>query len=348
MFSRIIIEICFGEDLEDILLPIERSDGSVLHLSIANSLRVTFQDLFLKAGHPIRAFVDNLWRFALNAEERQTRRNALLIRDFITKYIRDRVAGKNKSSVKENADLLSHLLANEYFAERESLIVDEIVDFFIASTQTTANGIAHLLMKMVQNPHCNKQMVEEIQNVIIEPYLEEEKPAGDKVDIKAAFAPERVENMEFFEKVFKEVLRLDPAAGQALAPRVMTRDERLGQVNLRKGDTVMVHYWGTHHNPEEWQRPSEFLPERWDPKSPLYLTPKGTKRHHYSFTPFAGGDRVCFGKTFAAYSSKTVASIILHSFDFEFVDKKWMNQTPWFNIITSYDEVVHVKATPKM
>jgi len=41
VFSRIIIEICFGEDLEGTLLPIERSDGSVRHLSIAASLRVT-------------------------------------------------------------------------------------------------------------------------------------------------------------------------------------------------------------------------------------------------------------------------------------------------------------------
>jgi len=195
----------------------------------------------LKAGHPIRAFVGNVWRYALDAEERQTRRNALMIRDFITKYIRDRVAGKNKSLVKENADFLSHLLANEYFAKTEALIVDEIIDFFIVATQTTSNAILHLLMRMVQNPHYNKQMVEEIQNVVIEPYLEEEKPAGGKVDIKAAFAPERLEDMEFFAKSFNEVLRLDPVGGQALAPRVMTRNERLGQVNLRKGDTVMFH-----------------------------------------------------------------------------------------------------------
>lgn len=183
----------------------------------------------------------NVWRYALDAEERQTRRNALMIRDFITKYIRDRVAGKNKSLVKENADFLSHLLANEYFAKTEALIVDEIIDFFIVATQTTSNAILHLLMRMVQNPHYNKQMVEEIQNVVIEPYLEEEKPAGGKVDIKAAFAPERLEDMEFFAKSFNEVLRLDPVGGQALAPRVMTRNERLGQVNLRKGDTVMFH-----------------------------------------------------------------------------------------------------------
>ena len=61
----------------------------------------------------------------------------------------------------------------------------------------------------------------------------------------------------------------------------------------------MIHFEALGHNSAEWQRPTEFLPERFDPKSPLYLTPSGKKRHAMSWVPFHGGQRVCFGKTLA-------------------------------------------------
>ena len=43
----------------------------------------------------------------------------------------------------------------------------------------------------------------------------------------------------------------------------------------------------------------EVLPERFDHTNKLSLTPDGSKRSNYSWVPFHGGNRVCFGKTFA-------------------------------------------------
>jgi len=167
-------------------------------------------------------------------------------------------------------------------------------------------------------------MIDEIETTVIQRYLKEEKPDAGELELDEAFEIERLGEMEYFGRLFNESNRIDPSAGETLQPRFMTRDERLGSVTLKQGDKVFVHIWGLHHNPDEWQRPSEFLPERFDPASPLYLTPKGTKRHPYSFMPFGGGDRVCFGKSFADYSIRTISSILLYSLNFEFVDKKWM------------------------
>jgi len=75
------------------------------------------------------------------------------------------------------------------------------------------------------------------------------------------------------------------------------------------------------HNPEEWQRPDEFLPDRFDPDSDLYLTPTGKKRDPMSFIPFNGGKRVCFGKTFAEAANRIVSVMLLDKFDFEFEDE---------------------------
>ena len=36
-----------------------------------------------------------------------------------------------------------------------------------------------------------------------------------------------------------------------------------------------------------------FIPERFDPSSPHYLTPEGKARHPFAFCPFSGGHRIC-------------------------------------------------------
>jgi len=61
---------------------------------------------------------------------------------------------------------------------------------------------------------------------------------------------------------------------------------------------------GTHHNSVEYQRPKEFLPERWDHNSPLSLRPDGKKRSPFTLISFSGGRRICSGKAFSEYAIK--------------------------------------------
>ena len=83
-----------------------------------------------------------------------------------------------------------------------------------------------------------------------------------------------------------------------------------------------IDIYALQHNPEEWIEPEKFIPERFDPASPYYLTPKGTKRHPMSFGPFFGGKRACLGKTFAETMARVFGTILLYKFDFAFVDEK--------------------------
>ena len=108
----------------------------------------------------------------------------------------------------------------------------------------------------------------------------------------------------------------------------------------------MVHIKALHHNPHEWQRPQEFLPERWEANNHLSLTPSGTKRDSMSFVPFTGGKRVCFGKTFAEVSGRIVTTLLINAFKFEFVDEKFMTEFPHFSVMATKDVDVFVKLTP--
>ena len=73
-----------------------------------------------------------------------------------------------------------------------------------------------------------------------------------------------------------------------------------------------------HRNSTQWQRPYEFLPDRFDADHPLSLTPSGKKRHPMAFLAWHGGKRICFGKTFAEMVLKVISTMMAHKFDFKF------------------------------
>jgi cytochrome P450 len=73
------------------------------------------------------------------------------------------------------------------------------------------------------------------------------------------------------------------------------KDTKLGKFNFKKEDIFSVMIEDLHLNPEQWQRPEEYLPERWESGNPLGKTPSGHKRHPMSYIPFLSGPRNCLG-----------------------------------------------------
>ena len=68
--------------------------------------------------------------------------------------------------------------------------------------------------------------------------------------------------LPYINAVFNEVLRIDPPTSVML-PKEATEDRMLGDHLIRKGTLVHVAMKALHHQPEYWDRPSEFRPERW-------------------------------------------------------------------------------------
>lgn len=52
------------------------------------------------------------------------------------------------------------------------------------------------------------------------------------------------------------------------------------------------------------------------------MTPDGSKRLPFAFSPFLGGKRICLGKTFAEIVAKFVVPALLGRLQFSYVDKE--------------------------
>ena len=109
--------------------------------------------------------------------------------------------------------------------------------------------------------------------------------------------------------VICEALRVCPPVPSS-SMYMVTKSTKLGQYSFREGDCLVVNFSGLHMSTAQWQRPTEFLPRRFDPTHSLSKTPAGEKRNPYAWSPFNGGRRICFGKTFAEANLRIVGTYL--------------------------------------
>ena len=82
--------------------------------------------------------------------------------------VEERRQSLSKSNVEGEgpADLLSILISNDLFKDDNNKIIDEIMTFSLAGTDTTAISTANLLFYLNQNPQCKEKLMAEIESVM--------------------------------------------------------------------------------------------------------------------------------------------------------------------------------------
>lgn len=113
---------------------------------------------------------------------------------------------------------------------------------------------------------------------------------------------------------FTESLRKYPPA--ATLVRVVTKDYECTEAKmvLREGLAVLIPVYGIHHDPEIYERPSEFLPER-------FTAEEIKKRPSGSFLPFGDGPRNCIGLRFGMMEARVALVKLLKEFKFSTCDR---------------------------
>jgi cytochrome P450 len=120
--------------------------------------------------------------------------------------------------------------------------------------------------------------------------------------VSAADLPE----LERMEHVIDEALRLYPPVYMFF--REAKRDVTLQGYDVPADTTLVLPQWAVHRDPEWWDDPEMFRPERFDGDHP-----------EYAYFPFGGGPRHCIGMRFARMEMKIVLATILDEHSFELV-----------------------------
>jgi cytochrome P450 len=102
--------------------------------------------------------------------------------------------------------------------------------------------------------------------------------------------------------------------------RVAAKADEIDGKEIRPGDRVALFAYGAHHSPKYWEKPEEFIAERW-------LGDAARKRKPYTYLPFGGGKRSCIGGAMSQVENTLALSILLRRFRPEYVG----NEPPGIN-----------------
>ncbi|XP_015115137.1 cytochrome P450 4V2 isoform X2 [Diachasma alloeum] len=114
-----------------------------------------------------------------------------------------------------------------------------------------------------------------------------------------------IANLKYLDMIIRETIRLFPVA--PLMPRKVNADLKLSSCTAPKGTSLFLLPYATHMDPEFWDKPKKFIPER--------FTPENSKdRHAYAYIPFSGGMRSCPGSKFGIVCIKVVLAHVLKNY----------------------------------
>lgn len=90
----------------------------------------------------------------------------------------------------DRGDLISILLKDELFKDDFKMIIDESLTFFFAGSQSTGITTGNMIMYMLQSPEMFGKVKNEVNNIIINPYIAANP--GKPVDLKEALTFENI------------------------------------------------------------------------------------------------------------------------------------------------------------
>jgi cytochrome P450 len=203
-------------------------------------------------------------------------------------------------------DLLQNLMDARYSdgeGMSDELVLSESMQLLVAGHETSSNGLSWLLYLLSSRPDCLERVRQEFDSVLGESPLSHAD----------------VPKFEFTTQVIQEGLRLYPPFW--MIDREAVADDRVGDIDIPAGSTVIVYVYGAHHAPRYWESPESFDPERFIKGSEKLRTP-------FTYLPFGGGPRVCIGNQYAMLQILMILSDLLRKYDFQLTPGQTIEARP--------------------
>ena len=164
-------------------------------------------------------------------------------------------------------------------------ICSELVVFMAAGHDTTATTLAYSLWALGRHPEMQTRVAAEVAAV------------GDR-----QLTPEDVPRLGYTVQILHEALRLCPP-GAAIA-RLAMQDVEVDGYRVEAGSMVVYGVYAVHRDPDLWDKPLVFDPERFSPE-------QANGRDRWQYVPFGAGPRSCIGDHFAMLEATLALATIV-------------------------------------
>ncbi|HUR02590.1 MAG TPA: cytochrome P450, partial [Nonomuraea sp.] len=143
-----------------------------------------------------------------------------------------------------------------------------------AATETSATALTWVWPVLDAHPEVAEKVYEEVERVV---------GAGP-------VTTDHLPRLTYLRMFLDELLRLYPPGW--ILPRTACANDVIDGIRIEAGSTIVLSPFLTHRLAEWWERPLDFVPERFAPGDPAH---GGGRRHRYAYFPFAAGPHVCLG-----------------------------------------------------
>ncbi|XP_015942403.1 cytochrome P450 78A7 [Arachis duranensis] len=211
-----------------------------------------------------------------------------------------RLGHQDKKIISDGSDFVDVLLSLE---GDEKLQDDDMIavlwEMIFRGTDTTALVTEWVMAELVLNQEIQARLRNELHNSL-----------GDKNNITDA----DVAKLTYLEAIVKETLRLHPIGPLLSWARLSTSDVQLSNgMVVPSNTTTMVNMWAITHDPNVWEDPLEFKPER-------FLKAQGgidfdIRGVDLRLAPFGAGRRVCPGKNLGLATVTLWVAKLVHRFE---------------------------------
>ncbi|XP_019771168.1 probable cytochrome P450 28a5 [Dendroctonus ponderosae] len=201
----------------------------------------------------------------------------------------------NNVEASDYLQFLIELSKAKHFGDTE--ITAHASTFFLDGYETSSLTLSFLLFNLAQNPEYQNKIREEIKKY--------------ELENKGQLTYDALHEMPWLNACLYESLRVTPVAdvltkrcNEPFEYTATTSDFKKMSVKLIPGDVVVLPYAMTTEDPNYFESPKKFTPERMFSKDSFI---KGT------FHPFSDGPRACIGRRFAILQIKLgTVSVLKH------------------------------------
>nr|BCK60970.1 cytochrome P450 [Scoparia dulcis] len=167
-----------------------------------------------------------------------------------------------------------------------------LLDVLAAGVETLATALGWTMAELIRHPVVMRKLQDEVRGIL-----------GRKQDI----TKEDMEKMHYLKAVIKEIFRCHPPIPAYL--RESREDVNLKGYDIPSGTLVIINVWAINHDPNYWDEPEKFKPER------FLRSPTDFKGFDFQFLPFGAGRRICPGISFSTTTIERVLANLMHKFD---------------------------------
>ncbi|KAF2180794.1 RadP cytochrome P450 epoxidase [Zopfia rhizophila CBS 207.26] len=192
-----------------------------------------------------------------------------------------------------------------------------------AATETTSSLLSALTYLLCQNPDKLQKLKDEVRSTF----------QSTEQMTTITLPP-----LKYLQACIEEGLRVYPPVPGGLPRRTPPEGANLDGNELPPDVVVYFAHFAAYHSPSHFNRPDDFIPERWLPTPPAEFA----HDRKDAVMAFSAGHRDCIGKSLAYHEARLLLAKLVWSFDLELCaeSQDWIKQK---SFIVGAKEPLYVK-----